>query len=146
MQESRRMQCAKHMVLLTVMLIASGRAFASKEPKTYPEEGKIVGRGTKAYVSIGHPSVMLPFYTVETDTKTFELICGTRKGCGGDKKLDIGDVIHFRIDQKHGVRCAFIQAPKGGDASREEYLLIGNEELKPTGTDKAPAGPPTQDH
>jgi hypothetical protein len=117
-------------IALTFALAALvGPAFAKKEPKTYPEQGKIVGVGTKTYVGAA-PTLLYPSYRVETDTKVFELLCGNRKGCGGDKKLDIGDALHFRLDQYHGARCAYIVAPEGHDASREERLLILSEDLK----------------
>jgi hypothetical protein len=125
-------QVIAKLLLIPVLAAFCGIALAEKGPKTYPEEGKIIGVGTKAYVGGGGThSALFPSYKVETGTKMFELLCGSRGGCGGDKKLQIGDVIHFRLDQYHGTRCAYVEAPKGSDLIREDRLLILSEELKP---------------
>ena len=48
----------------------------------------------------------MPIPTVETDTKSYLLECGHKpvfgsmgEECGGSKKLQLGDVIHFRIEK-----------------------------------------------
>jgi hypothetical protein len=134
------------MLVLICLLVAVESALAKKEPKTYPEEGKVVGMGTKAYVGFGAPTVLFPSYRVETDTKVFELLCDHRKGCGGDKKLQIGDVIHFRLDQYRGTRCAFIVAPEANNPTREDKLIVLSEDLKPEAkpADKPSAAEPRQ--
>jgi hypothetical protein len=126
------------LVLVAILATLAGMAFAKDEPKAHPEEGKIVGTGTKAYIGTV-PARLFPSYRVETDSKMLELLCDKRKGCGGDKKLEIGDVIHFRIDQYHGTRCAYIAAPEGNNPNREEKLLILSEDLKPDAKDKPAA-------
>ena len=68
-------------------------------------------------------------------------LCDKKKGCG-DRKLEIGDVIHFPIDQYHGTRCAYIVAPEGSNPTREERLLILSENLKPDAKDKPAATGP----
>lgn len=117
--------------LICVLAALVGTGFAKKEPKAYPVQGKVVGVGTKAFIGATIPALLYPSYRVETDTKVFELLCDKRKGCGGDKKLDIGDVVHFRIDQYRGTRCAYIVAPAASQANREERLLILAEDVKP---------------
>lgn len=119
------------LVLVAILATLAGMAVAKNEPKAHPEEGKIVGTGTKAYAGFGAPTLLYPSYRVETDTKVLELLCDKKKGCGGDKKLEIGDAIHFRIDQYRGTRCAYIVAPEGNNPAREERLLILSEDLKP---------------
>jgi hypothetical protein len=128
--------------LIAIFVMQAGVTFAKNETKTYPEEGKVIGLGTKQHVAPTGHGFLFPSYTVETETKTFELMCGSGNGCGGDKKLEIGDVIHFRIDQYHGTRCAYIVAPKGNNLTREDRLLILSEELKPDAKDKPAATGP----
>ncbi len=69
-------------------------------------------------------------YKIETDTKVFELDCdktamfhSTGEGCGGDKKLEIGDVIHFRVEKE----SFYIPLADGS----EQKLRILSQELKP---------------
>lgn len=103
--------------------ILMGSAAAKQQPKTYPEEGKIIGTGTTEHThtsgsifggpggpttgSIGSRSKYTHTYKVQTSTKVFELDCGqeavfhsTGKECGGEKPLQVGDVIHFRIEKE----------------------------------------------
>src|SRR5579883_2832708 len=83
---------------LALMLLAAPGTFAKKPPRTYPEEGKIIGTSIN---QVEHTRT----YRVVTDARTYELDCGkhpelfssTPGECGGDKKLQIGDVIHFRV-------------------------------------------------
>ena len=125
MQHERTSHNLVRMLVMSVALIGilAGIAFAKKEPKTYPEEGKIVGTGTTEHTrtsgsvfggpggpttgSIGSRSRYTHTYKVETSTKVFELDCGqeavfhsTGKECGGEKPLQVGDVIHFRIEKE----------------------------------------------
>ena len=113
---------------------------AAKEPKTYPESGKVIGIGqnehTKSHPKTGNGmgggsySVYSHTYKIETDTKIYELDCGktpmfgtTGKECGGDKPMQIGDVIHFRVEKG----TAHIALSNGS----EQKLRILNEEAKP---------------
>lgn len=134
------------LAFILAMSLELGTAAAKKPPQTYPEEGKVVGMGTKAYIGFGGSSVLFPSYRVETDTKILELLCEHRKGCGGDKKLQIGDAIHFRFDRYRGTRCAFIVAPEGNNPTREDKLIVLSEDLKPEAkpADKPPAAEPQQ--
>jgi len=99
---------------------------AKKQPKTYPEDGRIIGTGTSQFLT--------RTYKVVTDTRTYELDCGKRRNmcsqtpgeCGGDKKLQIGDVLHFRIEKGH----AYIQVPKTVDGTGEQQLRVVREETK----------------
>ena len=108
-------------ILLLSMLIAT--AVAKKAPKTYPEEGKIVGTGTTEHThvggsifgapgaattgSIGSRSKYTHTYRIQTAIKILDVDCGqeamfhsTGKECGGDKPLKVGDVIHFRVEKE----------------------------------------------
>jgi hypothetical protein len=116
-------------------------AAAGKEPKTYSESGKVIGIGqsehTKTHPVTGNNmgggsySVYSHTYKIETDTKIYEMDCGktpmffgsTGKECGGDKPLQIGDVIHFRVEKG----SAHIPLSDGS----EQKLRILNEEAKP---------------
>lgn len=121
---------------LAVLTVAMGE----KEPRTYPESGKVIGIGQSEHTK-NHPqtgngmgggsySVYSHTYKIETDTKIYELDCGktpmfgsTGKECGGDKPLQIGDVIHFRVEKG----TAHIPLSNGS----EQKLRILNEEAKP---------------
>ncbi len=140
----RKERCKPSLYLLALFILAvvalSGTA-AAKEAKTYPESGKVIGIGqnehTKTHPKTGNNtgggsySVYSHTYKIETDTKIYEMDCGktpmflgsTGKECGGDKPLQIGDVIHFRVEKG----SAHIPLPDGS----EEKLRILNEEAKP---------------
>src|SRR5208337_1417333 len=127
-------------LLIFALAVLSGAA-AAKEPKTYPESGKIIGIGqnehTKSHPRTGNNmgggaySVYSHTYKIETDTKIYELDCGktpmflgsTGQECGGDKPMQIGDVIHFRVEKG----TAHIPLSDGS----EQKLRILNEEAKP---------------
>ena len=116
----RKERCKPSLYLLALFILAvvalSGTA-AAKEAKTYPESGKVIGIGqnehTKTHPKTGNNtgggsySVYSHTYKIETDTKIYEMDCGktpmflgsTGKECGGDKPLQIGDVIHFRVEK-----------------------------------------------
>jgi len=106
----------------------TGNSFASKQPKTYPMEGKIVGTGINQLERTRT-------YRVVTEARTYELDCGkhpelfskTPGECGGQKKLQIGDVIHFRIENGK----AYIPVPETIEASGEQKMRILREELRP---------------
>jgi len=111
-------------------------AFADKKPKTYPETGKVIGRGTTPHTR-GQGTVYSQTYKVETDKAVFLLDCGklpfmtgTGGECGGEQhKIQLGDVLHFRIDKDY----VYISAPdiSGASGSDEEKLRIISQELKP---------------
>lgn len=136
-------RCKPSLYLLALFIFAlivlSGAA-AAKEAKAYPESGKVIGVGqsehTKTHPNTGNIggdtySVYSHTYKIETDTKIYELDCGktpmfigtTGGQCGGDKPLQIGDLIHFRVEKG----SAHILLSNGS----EQKLRILNEEAKP---------------
>jgi hypothetical protein len=100
---------AVSILALSLLCVA---AFANKEPKTYPEEGKIVATGLSEWV-VNSQHQHAHTYTVVTETKSYVLECGHKpvfgsmsEECGGSKKLQIGDVtIHF-ASRRIGLTCA----------------------------------------
>jgi hypothetical protein len=144
-------------LLLTIALVVlPGTAMAKHEPKTYPESGKVIATGLNQH-NKSHPvsggqngtpvtgggtyTVYSHTYKIETDTKIYELDCGkvpmffhtTGKGCGGEKEVELGDAIRFRIEKD----SAYISLPDGS----EQKLRLLNQELKPEAkaTDAKPA-------
>ena len=129
------------LALFIFTLVVLSAAAAAKEAKTYPESGKVIGIGqnehTKTHPKTGNNtgggsySVYSHTYKIETDAKIYELDCGktpmfigsTGQECGGDKPLQIGDVIHFRVEKG----TAHIPLSNGS----EQKLRILNEEAKP---------------
>ena len=110
---------------LGVLVIAAAK---EKPPLTYPVEGKIFGTGVNTVT-------MTRTYKVEANNRIYELDCGKRSGlftitpgeCGGDKKLQIGDILHFRIEK--GWAC--IAVPVTVSPTGEQKLRILHEDLKP---------------
>jgi hypothetical protein len=134
-QETRIMHSTTQVAaLILALLVFSGAAFAKKQPRTYPEQGKVIGTGTSGRNitagsmnsgtgSVSSRTVYSRVYKVESDTKIFELDCGklpvfssTGGECGGDKKIQIGDVIHFRVEKG----WAYIQAPESDNPDNEQ--------------------------
>ena len=73
-------------------------------------------------------------YKISTDSKIYELDCGkhpmfsrTPGECGGDKKLQIGDSIHFRMEKN----WAYLPVATTVESSGEQRLRILREEAKP---------------
>ena len=111
--------------------------FAKEDPKTYTEVGKVTGTGTH-----GERPSFTRTYKVETDTKIYLLDCGktaflpgfipgttsTGGECGGVKKLQIGDEIHFRTKKE----WVYIPITESGQTGSEQKLRILSEDLKPT--------------
>ena len=137
-------------VLTLALVLSSSSAWAKSQPKTYPIEGKVSGTGisqvpytysssdgktTQSHRGIARTRT----YTVQTDTKTYELDCGKRPrifsttpgDCGGDKKIQIGDVIHFRVNKG----WAYVSVTEDGKTDQEQKMRILNEDLK---SDTAP--------
>ncbi len=127
------------LALFIFTLVVLCGAAAAKEAKEYPESGRVIGIGQNEHTK-NHPktgngmgggsySVYSHTYKIETDTKIYELDCGktpmfgvTGKECGGDKPLQIGDEIHFRVEKG----TAHIPLSDGS----EQRLRILNEEAK----------------
>lgn len=132
-------------LIVLAVLVLPGTAFAKHEPKTYPESGKVISAGlnehTKSHPTTGTNgnvhgggtySVYSHTYKIETDSRIYELDCGkvptfgfhtTGKGCGGNKELEIGDAIQFRIEKD----SLYLPLPDGS----EQKMRILNQELKP---------------
>lgn len=150
-------RCKPSLDLLVLFILAFVvfPAFATaKEAKTYPESGKVIGIGqnehTKTHPNTGKNqnmgggsySVYSHTYKIETYSRIYEMDCGktptflgsTGKECGGDRPLQIGDVIHFRVEK------GSVHIPLS-DGS-EQKLRILNEEAKP---DAKPADAKTSD-
>jgi hypothetical protein len=131
------------LLVVALLALAQGAASADKKPKTYPESGKVIGLGTTPHTR-GNGTVYSHTYKVETDTNIFLLDCGklpfmtgTGGECGGQHKIQLGDVIHFRIEKSD----VYISAPDlaGGTGSDEEKLRIISQELKPGAAAEKPA-------
>jgi hypothetical protein len=126
-------------VAIFALCILPGAGAATKQPKTYPKEGKVVGVGTNQHaVSGGNNAVINKYshtYKVETDTEVFELDCGkvpilfgsTGAECGGKVKLEMGAVIHFRVQKS----WAYIPITEDDGTPGEQKLRILSEEMKP---------------
>ena len=131
--------------LTLTLVLAPSSAWAKKEPKSYPIEGKVSGTAIKqvpyTYSSSdgkttqSHRGIARTrAYTIQTDTKTYELDCGKRPGifsstpgeCGGDKKILIGDVVHFRVNKG----WAYIPITENGQTDLEQKMRILNEDLQ----------------
>jgi len=135
-------------VLMAGVLLAlvQGTDSADKKPKSYPETGKVIGLGTTPHTR-GHGTVYSHTYKVETESAIFLLDCGklpfvagTGGECGGEqRKIQLGDVIRFRIEKSD----VYISAPDltGGAGSDEEKLRIISQELKPGAAAEKPATP-----
>jgi hypothetical protein len=124
--------------------LLSATVFANKEAKSYPEEGKIVATGLSEWV-VNNKHQHAHTYTVVTKERSYLLECGHKpvfgsmgEECGGSKKLQIGDVIHFRIEKDR----AYIPITKSDNSAGEEKLQILSTTLKPDApADKPQAAP-----
>jgi hypothetical protein len=147
------LNAARHLVKAFVLIIlclsfSVENSFAGKAPKTYPEEGKVVGIGSAEHYNRTHSHL----YKVETATTLFLLDCGTRLGfsggeCGGEKKLQIGDVIHFRVE-KEWAYIAVTQTSTNENgtekkqAGEQKLRIVREELLSGTQPDKNDAATP----
>jgi hypothetical protein len=120
-------------VSILALSLLSVTGLEAKEAKTYPEEGKIVATGLSGWV-VNRQHQYAHTYTVVTNAKSYLLECGHKpmfgsmgEECGGSKKLQIGDVIHFRIDKDR----AYIPITKIDNSVAEEKLRILGAALKP---------------
>jgi hypothetical protein len=116
--------------------------------KDYPMEGKVAALGTSQELTGGgatpvvngagggggHVSTIIHrTYTVKSSSRVYVLECPhwmngfhihSPSECGGNRKIEIGDVIHFRIAKNH----AFIRTDKG----KEEKLNVLSEAVNET--------------
>lgn len=120
-------------ILLAAMPVT---ALAGGKDKSYPETGKIIGKGQNSHTVYSGSGMTAhsqerntDTYKVETETEIMVLDCGKTsvfhvegKECGGDQPLTIGTELHFRIE-KHK---AFIPLSNGS----EQKLEILSEEAK----------------
>lgn len=134
MHNGRRAVCKfAVLVVFIVALVLPQCVFAKKESKTYPEEGKIVATGLTGWV-INRQHQYVHTYTVVSGGKSYLLECGHKplfgtmgEECGGSKKLQIGDVIHFRVENGR----VYIPITKIDNSTGEEKLVILSTEIKP---------------
>jgi hypothetical protein len=152
------------LVMSGVLLgILAGAAFAKKEPKTYPEEGRVIATGTTVHTrtsgsivgapggatngSVSSRSKYTHTYKVQTATKIFEMDCGkeavfhsTGAEClAGSKPIQVGDALHFRIDKDY----AYIPLlDQNGTQSGEEKLRILSAEAAEAKKETPPAPAP----
>jgi hypothetical protein len=144
---------ASGLLSVLFLVILAGTAVAKKQPKTYPEEGTIIGTGTTEHTrSAGNRSRYTHTYRIQTGTKILELDCGqedlfysTGSECGGKNPLKVGNVIHFRIE-KEWVYIPIIAEipvyyndPSLGtrEGQIEEQLRILSEDEAPKGNEPA---------
>jgi hypothetical protein len=143
-------------LLILALVVLPGPTLAKKPSKTYPEQGKVtatsvnqvpyhqtVGGANGTTISV-HRIRITRTYEVVTDNRIYQLDCGktppifssTPEECGGDKKIQIGDLIRFRLEKG----WAYIPAVETvTDSSTyvkqsvctEERLRVLSEELKP---------------
>lgn len=143
-----RQPATRALAVLAVSILALGMlsvtAIANKEPKTYPEEGKIVATGVTEWV-INSKHQYAHTYTVVTNAKSYLLECSHKplfgtmgEECGGSKKLQIGDVIHFRIEKNQ----AYIPITKIDNSVAEEKLHILSTALKRDAPNDKPQATP----
>jgi len=138
-------------VLILAGSVLAGTAFAGTKDPTYPEEGKVTATSVNQVpvttytqangVTIPVKTIRLSrTYTVQTETKTYDLDCGktphmfsrTPGECGGTKKIQVGDSIHFRL-QKGWAYIPITEMNGGKEESKEQKLRVVNEELKAEG-------------
>jgi hypothetical protein len=143
------------------LVFSLGTAWAKKPPKTYSEEGKVIGAGSGQHTAgggliMGTPStvsvrtVYTRTYKVETATKVYELDCGKPPAmfssnpgeCGGDKKIQIGDVIHFRVDK--GWAYIPIVETTHDSYSNAEQTVSGEQKLRVLSEDLKPDAKPDE--
>lgn len=111
--------------------------------KDYPLQGTVAALGTSQETTGGGSSPVFTHthrtYTVKTSTRIFVLECPysmdairilAPSECGGKRKIQIGDTIHFRIEKSN----ARLLTAEG----KEEKLRVVSEAMN-DGDDKAPA-------
>jgi hypothetical protein len=136
-------RCGKYklgafLLCVLVAFILCGSALAKDKPGSYPETGKVVGKGQNSHtktnsvggngnVNVGSREFFSHSYKVETATRVLELDCQKHnmfkyKDCGGEDGMHIGDVIHLRIEKG----WAYIALPDG----KEDKQQVLNEEAR----------------
>jgi hypothetical protein len=169
-QHHRTRHNLMRMLAMSVVLmgILAGVAFAKKEPKTYPEEGRVIATGTTEHTrtsgsifgapggatngSVSSRSKYTHTYKVQTATKIFEMDCGkeavfhsTGAEClAGGKPIQVGDVLHFRIDKDYAYIPLLDQngTQSGEEKTGEEKLRILSAEAAEAKQETPPAPAP----
>ena len=127
-----RESATRNLTFFVLMLALTVPAYVlAKNSKTYPDEGKIVATGHTEWV-INRQHQYAHTYTVVANGKRYVLECGHKplfgsmgEECGGSKKLQIGDVIHFRMENDR----VYIPITKLDNSTGEEKLRILSTEL-----------------
>ena len=143
MNHTRRaaLSACSAIVLSALTIIGlQGIASAKKQPKVYPVEGKVVATGLYEFAVRKYTHT----YNVVSDTRLYVLNCEEEPGlfsstgpeCGGDKKIQIGDIIHFRVE-KSWAYISIVETAKSYSTypketvTREQRLRVLREELNP---------------
>ena len=145
---SYRRSCLLPLVTLAgvvlILTLTQGSVLATKKPKTYPETGKVIGTGTTGHTR-GNGTAFSHTYKIETDKAILLVDCGklpffggTGEECGGQKKIQIGDVLHFRIENSN--IYIPVADPSGAEGSDEQKMRIMSQEAKPDAPAEKPAG------
>jgi Cu/Zn superoxide dismutase len=111
--------------------------------KQYPVEGTVTALGTNQETTGGSNTSVTSMthrtYTVKTPTRIFVLECPywmdgfhihSPSECGGSKKIELGDTIHFRVQKRN----AYVPTAKG----KEQKLAVLSEGINEAGTAKQP--------
>jgi len=129
MKNQSRLRKLAVWIVVTIFAVGIMKPLARAEnAHVYPIAGKIVGRSANQITRT-------VTYRVLTESKIYELDCGkhavfssTPPECGGEKKLQIGDEIHFRLEKNR----AYLPVEPSVDPSGEQKLRILREEVKPS--------------
>ena len=147
--EGARLRYSGLHVALLCCLAYSTVAFGGE--KEYPLEGKVVALGTSQEMTGGSGPLVVNgqgsgtgvstqvhrTYTVKSQTRVYVLQCPywmsgfhihSPSECGGTKKIEIGDVIHFRMAGNY----AYIQTGK----KKEQKLAVLSEAANETSEKK----------
>lgn len=129
-------------IALLCCAVLTSIAFAGT--KEYPIEGTVTALGTNQVLMGGGStpvSTLHRTYTVRTPTEVLLLECPywmngfhvhSPSECGGKKKIEIGNTVHFRVEKDR----AYMQT----DMGKEQKLKILSQSMKDEGTPE-PAKP-----
>lgn len=129
-------------IALLCCAVLTSIAFAGT--KEYPIEGTVTALGTNQELMGGGStpvSTLHRTYTVRTPTEVLLLECPywmngfhvhSPSECGGKKKIEIGNTVHFRVEKDR----AYMQT----DMGKEQKLKILSQSMKDEGTPE-PAKP-----
>ncbi len=97
-------------------------ASGGENEKQYPIQGKVTARAITSDIFGGKDVTTTKHrvYTVQTSNRTYVLECEywlngihihSARECGGSKAIQLGDLLHFRIENDY----AYVQTDKGED-------------------------------